>query len=69
MLKKRRSHDRLFFNIGIPIYGKDGLYIETGPRLLCVHVVSTTVQLHAQNLPSYSELLTREEKNNAKYEK
>ena len=46
--------------MGIPIHGKDGLYIETGPRLLCVHVVSTTVQLHAQNLPSYSELLTRE---------
>ena len=31
MLKKRRSHDRLIFNMGIPIPGKDGLYIETGP--------------------------------------
>ena len=27
------SHDRLIFNMGIPIPGKDSLYIETGPRL------------------------------------
>ena len=33
MLKIRRSHDRLIFNMGIPIPGKDGLYIETGPWL------------------------------------
>ena len=32
MLKIRQSQDRLFFNMGIPIPGKDGLYIETGPR-------------------------------------
>ena len=32
MLKIRRSRDRLIFNMGIPISGKDGLYIETGPR-------------------------------------
>ena len=32
MLKIRRSWDRLIFNMGIPIPGKDGLYIETGPR-------------------------------------
>ena len=31
MLKIRRSHDSLIFNLGIPISGKDGLYIETGP--------------------------------------
>ena len=30
MLKIRRSHDSLIFNMGIPIPGKDGLYIETG---------------------------------------
>ena len=30
MLKTRRSHDRLIFNMGIPIPGKDGLYIEMG---------------------------------------
>ena len=29
MLKIRQSHDCLFFNTGIPILGKDGLYIET----------------------------------------
>ena len=32
MLKIRRSCDRLIFNMGIPIPGKDGLYNETGPR-------------------------------------
>ena len=31
MLKIGRSRDRLIFNMGIPIPGKDGLYIETGP--------------------------------------
>ena len=31
MLKIRRSRDRRIFNMGIPISGKDGLYIETEP--------------------------------------
>ena len=31
MLKIRRSRDRLIFNMGIPMPGKDNLYIETGP--------------------------------------
>ena len=31
MLKIRRSHNRLIFNVGIPIPGIDGLNIETGP--------------------------------------
>ena len=31
MLKIRRSRDRLLFNMGIPIPGNYGLYIETGP--------------------------------------
>ena len=31
MLKIRRSHNRLIFNMGIPIPRKYGLYIETGP--------------------------------------
>ena len=33
MLKIRCPNGRLIFNMGIPIPGKDGLYIETGPRL------------------------------------
>ena len=33
MFQIRRSHDRLIFNMGILIPGKDGLYIETCPRL------------------------------------
>ena len=28
MLKIRRSRDRLILNMGIPIHGKDGLYME-----------------------------------------
>ena len=32
MLKIRRSHDRLIFNMEIPIPEKDGLYIEMAPR-------------------------------------
>ena len=31
MLKIRRSHNRLIFNMGIPIPGNDVLYIEAGP--------------------------------------
>ena len=31
MLKIKRSHDCLIFNMGIPIPGEDGLCIETGP--------------------------------------
>ena len=31
MLKIRRSHNRLIFNMGIPIPWYDSLYIETGP--------------------------------------
>ena len=31
MLKIRWYYDCLIFNMGIPIPGKDGLYIETGP--------------------------------------
>ena len=34
MLKIRRSHDRLIFNMGISIPRKDGLYIEKRPWIL-----------------------------------
>ena len=33
VLKIRRSRDHPIFNMGIPIPGKDGLYIETKPRM------------------------------------
>ena len=39
MLKIRRSRDRLIFNMGIPIRGKDGLYIEFGPRKRLINEV------------------------------
>ena len=33
MLEIRRSRDRLVFNMGIPIHGKDGHYIDMGPEV------------------------------------
>ena len=33
MLKRRLSHGRLIFDMGISIPGIDGLYIEMGPWL------------------------------------
>ena len=40
MLKIRWSHDRPIFDMGIPIPGKDGLYIETDPRSLLSHPIN-----------------------------
>ena len=37
MLKTRRSRDCLIFNMGIPIPGKEGLYIETRPWSVWFH--------------------------------
>ena len=45
MLKIRRPTGRLIFNMGIPIPGKDGLYIETGPWLCWNCVPSLFVEL------------------------
>ena len=39
MLKIRRSRDRLIFNMGVPIPGKDGLYIETGRRSMSCFLI------------------------------
>ena len=41
MLTKRRSSDGLIVNMGIPIPGKDGIYIETGPEGLLQYIIST----------------------------
>ena len=38
MLKIRRSRDRLIFKMGIPVPGKEGLYIETRSRLRSVRL-------------------------------
>ena len=38
MLKIKPSYDHLIFNMGIPIPGKAGLYIEIGPSLLLTFV-------------------------------
>ena len=45
MLKIGRSHDRLIFSMEIPIPGKDGLYIETGPRMVAPGIAAVW---HAQ---------------------
>ena len=34
VLKIRRSRGRLFFNMGIPIHGKDGIIVEKRPRCI-----------------------------------
>ena len=39
MLKIRRSRDRLIFNMGIPMPGKDGLYIEPGPGFIWIDLL------------------------------
>ena len=63
MLKIRRSHDRLMFNMGIPIPKKDGLNITTGLSVACdmLHVyiqaiantdIISTVLLKTLNLYS-----------------
>ena len=37
MLKIRRSHDRLIFNMGIPITGKDGFLYRDGALIPLLH--------------------------------
>ena len=49
MLKKRRSHDSLIFNMEIPIPGKDGLYIEMGPW--CSMFIQENMNFSATHLP------------------
>ena len=51
MLKIRRSHDRLIFNMGIPIPAKDGLYIETGPCIPCNPWPCSTGNVGLSRLP------------------
>ena len=45
MLKIRRPNGRLIFNMGIPIPGKDGLYIETGPWWFLMNTGAKIFQL------------------------
>ena len=46
MLKIRRSHDRLIFNMGISIPGKHGLYIETGPWVQLTQLTTGYIAAH-----------------------
>ena len=43
MLKIRRSHDSLIFNVGIPISGKDSLCIERGPAIPADYILEVVV--------------------------
>ena len=56
MLKSRRYRDRLIVNMGIPIPGKDSLYIGTGPWLgvayMCAYIGSSLFQIVAYHLLS-----------------
>ena len=57
MLKIRRCRDRLIFNMGIPIPGKDGLYIETGPWKSSV-AVTVVIGIHTFGAkPSHEPIL------------
>ena len=63
MLKIRWSCDRLIFNMEIPIPGKDGLYIETGPWMKLIALgtikISHTGQLfYLRSSPPDSMLST-----------
>ena len=58
MLKIRRSHDRLFFNMGISIPEKDGLYIETGPDGL--DYIAVITMLHVTGLCAGNSPVTGE---------
>ena len=54
MLKIRRSHDRLIFNMGLPIPGKESLYMYVSPMLdgAQVAITGTTIlvpYLHAKS--------------------
>ena len=51
MLKMRRSRNRLIFNMGIPIPGKDCLYIETGPCYLQAGVLDTLTEMPQESPP------------------
>ena len=53
MLKIRRLNGRLIFNMGIPIPGKDGLYIETGPWF-CYQLILVGGWCTSMTWPIYS---------------
>ena len=51
MLRIRRSHNCLIFDMGIPIPGKDGLYIETRPsRYLMYRKTSNISRTSVSNI-------------------
>ena len=52
MLKIRRPNGCLIFNMGIPIPGKDGLYIETGTCWLYNYVFNIRVFMGTRKIPS-----------------
>ena len=52
MLKIRRPNGRLIFNMGIPIPGKDGLFIETGPCWLYNYIFNIRVFMGTTKIPS-----------------
>ena len=60
MLKIRRPTGRLIFNMGIPIPGKDGLYIETGSWGLtcpCKHAAVLQNRTRSGNRPNAGPVL------------
>ena len=57
LIKIRRPNGRLIFNMGIPIPGKDGLYIEAGRRIFFI-TISADVLAHNGARPTAVVVLT-----------
>ena len=57
MLKIRRSHDRLIFNVGIPYLKKYGFYIETGSRLSLIQLCAFSITVDTQPTKSPRKVL------------
>ena len=58
MLKIRWSRDHLIFNMGIPIHGQDGIYIETGPLFQYEYCLPDYRDSHYEVI-SMKEILTQ----------
>ena len=67
MLKIRRSRDSLIFNMGIPIPGKDGLYIEMGPCFPTASFPGDEVSVHYD--PMIAKLVVWADERNAALQK
>ena len=50
ILKIKRTRDRLIFNMGIPIPGKDGLYVVDGAQIVTFIMPTRSPEEHNPSL-------------------